>query len=362
MGLAKKKSFWEKQRVLITGNTGFKGNWLYIFLTILGADVYGYSLKPNKYQKFFKYVNNPYLKVCYGDINDTKKINSYIKKINPDIVFHLAAQPLVSEAYKLPFKTLETNIIGTLNLLESCSINKVKTIINVTTDKVYHNDGKKNNFNENDKLGGLETYSISKSCSDLISYSYHLNSNKNFFCVARSGNVIGGGDFATNRLIPDLCNLLSIRNNSLIIRNPNHVRPWQHVFEPINGYIMLAEKFHNHKKFKNDENFAWNFGPDKKSSISVEKMTNLFLKKSNLNKDKKIIFMKNKNNSKFYESPILRLNSEKSQQKLKWRNILSVEKAIELTLTWHYKYNRNRKDILKFSINQARDYLENFYG
>jgi len=331
--IRKLKKFWSKKNVLITGHTGFKGTWLSIILTYLNSRVSGYSLKPKKNSLFNKSMILQKLKSnTYGDINNLTNLKKKIRDCKPEIIFHLAAQPLVIESYKDPIKTFNTNIIGTANLLESIrNIKSIKSVIIITTDKVYKI--KKNNklYKELDQLGGFDPYSTSKVGTEIVVESYiksfFKNSNlKNRISTVRAGNVIGGGDFSTNRLIPDI---ISVINNKkkLKIRNPNHIRPWQHVLDPLMGYLILAKKQYINKV--DNKEHAWNFGPHKgnfKKVIDIVK----FIKSS-----QKFEYILTKNNINYKETEILKLNSLKAKKKLDWTSKWNLSESIIKTLEWN---------------------------
>lgn len=350
----KLNKFWKGKKVLITGNTGFKGAWLSIFLNLLNAKVYGYALKPEK-QSLFEILKMKKIlkKNIFADIENFDILNNYIKKIKPEIIFHLAAQPLVSTSYNHPLETIKTNIIGTSNLLSSLkNKNYIKSVVIITTDKVYKIKNKKI-FKETDELGGIDPYSASKVCKEIIVNSYVNSIFKdkklyNKISTARSGNVIGGGDFAQNRLIPDLIRHI-FYNQPLKIRNPDNIRPWQHVIEPIYGYLLLAEK--QYKSFLNRKNISWNFGPRNKNFLKVNEI--LYLVKKRLKKKIKINFIK----SSFKETKTLKLNSNKSKVMLnwisKWDILTSLKKTFELEEAIIKKRNVN-----KICENQILDYLK----
>ena len=268
--------FWGKKKILITGHTGFKGTWLSLWLNKLSADVYGISLPPPKNEKnLFNLVKlKKNINSYFIDIRKKKKLEKTIIKIKPEIIFHLAAQPLVKESYKNPFNTIDTNILGTVNLLEICRKHKfVKTIIVITTDKVYENREQKKPYDENSKLGGFDPYSSSKACVELIVSSYRNSYFKKkgvSIATARAGNVIGGGDWSANRIIPDAVNAWG-KNKSLIIENPKSTRPWQHVLDSLYGYLLLAQKISKNHKLSG----AYNFGPLNKKQYSVLDIINI---------------------------------------------------------------------------------------
>ena len=327
------EKFWSKKRVFITGHTGFKGSWLSIILTYLNSKVDGYSLKPKKNSLFNKSMISRKLKSnTYADINNLIRLKKKIKACRPEIIFHLAAQPLVIESYKEPLKTLNTNIIGTANLLDSIrNIESIKSVVIITTDKVYKI--KKNNklYKELDQLGGFDPYSASKVGTEIVVESFiksfFRNSNlKNKISTARAGNVIGGGDYSENRLIPDI--IYAINNKKkLKIRNPNHIRPWQHVLDPLMGYLILAEKQYSNKV--DNKEHAWNFGPNKNNFKKVIDIVK-YIKES---QQFKYILVRNNNN--FNETNILKLNSLKAKKKLKWLCKWDLIETLNKTIEWN---------------------------
>ena len=349
------KRFWKNKKVFITGHTGFKGTWLSIFLNMFNAQIFGYSLKPEKLSLFNQ---TKIFELCkqnfYSDINDLKKLKKKLSQSKPEIIFHLAAQPLVSDSYSDPVNTFNTNIIGTVNLLEAArNIKSVKSIVIITTDKVY----KINNFNksyvENDEIGGKDPYSASKACSEIIVNSYiesfvKKGFLKNKISTARSGNVLGGGDYSKNRLMPDILNAINY-NKKLVIRSPEHVRPWQHVIEPIYGYVLLAQK--QYQKKTTNPNHAWNFGPRKNNFITVNQ---IIKKVKKIKKIKKIIIKK----SKIKETKILKLNSNKAMKNLRWKPKWSISQTIEKIIVWN-DLNKKNKETKKICEEQIVDYLNN---
>jgi len=330
------KKFWKNKRVFITGHTGFKGSWLIILLKLLGAKVFGYALKPDKKSLFNQIDGDKIIDGNYfGNINDLKILNSKINLFKPEIIFHLAAQSLVIDSYLDPLKTYKTNLMGTANILEAIRKKKfIKSVVIITTDKVYKPRKNIKKFSETDELGGYDPYSASKSCSEILLNSYiHCffeNSNlKNKVSSARSGNVIGGGDYSKNRLLPDIINSINF-NKSLYIRNPNHVRPWQHVIEPIIGYLLLSQKLFEKKLNKYH---GWNFGPENNNMISVIKLVNLIKKNYPLK-------IKLKKQRPFYESSVLRLNNSKSKKFLNWKPRWGMKQSLKKVLEWNFLYKR----------------------
>lgn len=348
----KKKKFFYKKRVLITGNTGFKGSWLSLWMTTLGARVLGiangYPTKPSNFKDLNLSKNIDYKKI---DVRNSKKIQKEILKFKPDFIFHLAAQAIVKKSYENPKQTWESNVIGTINILEGVKKLKKKiNIIIITSDKVYKNLEINRGYDEKDILGGEDPYSASKSAADLATQSYCktiLNNNPNIrISIARAGNVIGGGDWSVGRIIPDCMQSWS-KSKKVDIRNPKSTRPWQHVFDVLNGYIMLAM---NLSKNKNLNGQSFNFGP------KIEKKRDVL----NVVKEMKKIWVKGryriKKKDRFKETKLLHLNSRKAKIKLNWFCKLNLKKAIELTAIWYKNYYSNRKNIINFSINQIKDF------
>lgn len=349
--------FWHDKNVLITGNTGFKGSWLTLWLKEIGANVYGYSLAPETNPNMYKSCNlDKNLTTYISDIYDFKKLKLCITKTQPEIIFHMAAQPLVIESYLKPYYTLNTNIVGTYNLLESIrEIDSIKVLINITTDKVYENTENNHAFKETDKLGGDDIYSVSKACSDLITSSY----KKSFFTnekdniaisTARSGNVIGGGDWASNRLVPDI--VKSVNKNELVkIRNPQSTRPWQHVIEPLYGYILLAEQM-----YANDPNVfssGWNFGPSSKQEESVSSVSQKLLKLYGKND----LYSPSSESYIFKESELLKLDCTKSEKYLSWKSNLTIDETLSLTHEWYASYY-NSENMYDVTYNQIKSYMD----
>ena len=353
-----KNSFWKNKKVFITGHTGFKGSWLVLILRYLGAKVSGYALDPISKPNFFDNLNlSKYLEYDFrDDIKNISNLDAALKKCKPNIVFHLAAQSSVLVSYKYPDDTLKTNVIGTFNLLKAIQSNKsVKSAIIVTTDKVYLNEDQKINFDENSKLGGYDLYSSSKACCEIITESFvksFINKEKCKIATVRSGNCIGGGDWTADRIIKD-CVEAFIHKKNLIIRSPNATRPWQHVIEPIFGYLKLAEKLSS----KNGKNFigSWNFGPNN-VNLSVLKLA--ILGKKIFNSKSRIIVNKKDKNKK-HEAKFLSLNSKKSLKYLNWKVYMKPEVALKYTFDWFKTFYANRKNkqkVIDFTIGQFKDY------
>ena len=358
--LKKKNIFltsYNKLNVLITGTTGFKGAWLAFWLNNLGANITGVSLKPEKNSILFKSLKlNNKIDQYYFDIANFKKIDEVIKKKKPDIIFHLAAQSIVSKSFIDPLQTLNTNIIGSANVLESFRINKVPNLVYITSDKCYLNLDQTSSFKEQDILGGIDNYSSSKASAEIIfsSYFHSFFKKDNFLKLAsaRAGNVIGGGDMKSNRIIPDIIRAYNGKNN-IILRNPKATRPWQHVLEPLSGYLLLGHKL-IHKKLKRKLLPSWNFGPEIRNCKNVEFITKLFLKRLK----KKNLKIKNKNNNKFHESNFLSLNINKAKKELNWKPRLTLDNTINFTVDW-YKNYFDREEMEKFTTKQIQLFLDN---
>ncbi|MBO6989155.1 MAG: CDP-glucose 4,6-dehydratase [Prochlorococcus marinus XMU1422] len=330
------KSFWKDKRVFLTGHTGFKGTWLLQCLLKLGANVTGYSLLPNTSPSLFSEIN-PFIKNKYksfiGDICNRESLKKALIDSKPNIIFHLAAQPLVRESYLKPIETWMVNVMGTLftleeirNTLHNC------TIVIVTTDKVYKNKEWGYGYRENDELGGYDPYSSSKASVELLVHSWRKSFCSNEFncgiATARAGNVIGGGDWATDRLIPDIVRGLS-KKEKIIIRSPHSTRPWQHVLEPIFGYLLLAENLFNNPKSFSD---AFNFGPNQESNATVQDIAKEIFKIWQGD------FTVEENSSKLHEANLLKLQIDKSYQYLSWKPLWDFKKTIYKTISWYQSY------------------------
>ncbi|MBJ7929372.1 CDP-glucose 4,6-dehydratase [Bacillus toyonensis] len=327
-------SLWNKKKVFITGHTGFKGSWLTLFLTSLGAEVVGFSSHPPSIPNLFEQGN--VAKECitiHGDITDYDSLFHALKQHNPDILFHLAAQPIVTTSYKNPIETFKTNVLGTVHVLEAAKhIESIRGIINVTSDKCYENDGSGNRaFVESDRLGGFDPYSASKACAEIVATSFQksfFRTNTQKLASVRAGNVIGGGDWAEDRLFPDVIRAY-LQDGTLTIRNKNAIRPWQHVLDPLHGYILLAEKLWTDAEYAE----AWNFGPMNEPNRTVHDVIQTIIKLWN----KPLTILSPPTNTP-YESPILTLDSTKAINKLGWTPKLSTDHSIAWTVDWYKKY------------------------
>lgn len=324
-------SFYKNKKVFLTGHTGFKGSWLSRILILAGADVTGYSLEPPTNPSLFSETQTEcQMKSKIGDIRNGEKLKMEMQNAKPEIVFHLAAQPIVRESYKNPLLTYETNILGTVNVLEAVRATPtVKSFVNVTTDKVYKNKEWFWGYREDEELCGFDPYSNSKSCSELVTYSYRNcffnNDNEPAISTARSGNVIGGGDYAVDRIIPDC--IKAIKNGKeIILRNPSSTRPYQHVLECLNGYLTLAEKQYEDKSVAG----AYNFGPNEESCLTTGELATLFCKLWNDGAKWKKISEENAP----HEANFLKLDCSKSKSVLGWKPQWGIKTAVEKIIEW----------------------------
>jgi CDP-glucose 4,6-dehydratase len=351
------KKFWKNKKVFLTGHTGFKGSWFSILLNSLGAKVIGYSLRPEEEKNLFDLANldKEIYKSIIGDIRDYDKLKKSILKCSPDFIVHMAAQPLVRYSYDHPKYTYEVNTLGTVNILNILNeLNFIKSALIITTDKVYFNNNKKSYYRENNRLGGLDPYSNSKSCAELIvdSYNHSFLRKKNIYvATARAGNVIGGGDFSIDRVLPDYFRSLSSKNKNLFLRSPNSIRPWQFIIDPLYGYLLLLMKLHKKGKF---EQYSWNFGPEKSDNKSVSYVVNLMNKE--FNNTVKVI-RKNKTSKNYYESKLLMLNSGKSKKKLNWKTKYNLNDSLKLISIWHKQFLM-KKNTLKICQEQILNYFK----
>jgi len=345
------------KKVIITGHTGFKGSWLTLWLIHLGAKVTGISdripTNPSNFEanQLKKKINH-----FKFDIRNKKKFLFIINKVKPDYIFHLAAQSLVKKSYKNPVETFETNTFGTLNLLETLKKVKFKkkcSVVIITSDKSYKNLEIKRGYKENDRLGGYDPYSASKACAELIIQSYinsFLKDNKRLFIsIARAGNVIGGGDWSADRLIPDCIRSIQ-KKRKLKVRFAKSTRPWQHVLEAIFGYMILAIKQKNDNKINGN---AFNFGPNNKSSLSVIGLVKEFKKKWPI-----LNWQIVKSKKKVFESGLLKLNSDKALRILNWKCLMNANQTIILLVNWYkFFFEKKRKtSMYDYSINQIKFY------
>ncbi len=340
-----------KKKILITGHTGFKGSWLTFWLEKMGAKICGISKDIPTKPSLYKVLNlEKRIQDKRMDIRDLSKLKSVIKKFKPDFIFHLAAQSLVKKSYSDPVNTFTSNAIGTCNILESIRFLKNKCIVVIiTSDKSYKNLEISRGYKETDVLGGFDPYSASKGCAEFIIQSYiksFLHNKKNLkIGITRAGNVIGGGDWSENRVIPDCFKSWS-RNKSVIIRSPNSTRPWQHVLEVISGYLNLAI---NLKTKKNLNGEAFNFGP---KNIQNKRVIDVIKEIKRISPKVK---WKIKRKKTFKESQLLKLNSSKARKKLSWKNRLSFNETIEMTTKWYEMFYKN-KSMSNFTSKQIEEY------
>lgn len=343
----KSMGFYEGKKVLITGHTGFKGTWLTKILVNMGAQVTGYSLDYPTQPSLFQLTRlDQKINHIIGDIRDLKHLQEVFQSVQPEIVFHLAAQPIVLTSYKNPVMTYETNVMGTVNLLECVrNCRSVKSVVNVTTDKVYENKEWEYGYRENDTLNGYDPYSNSKSCSELVTNSYRLSffqDREIAISTARAGNVIGGGDFAPNRIIPDCVRAME-EKQTIIVRNPNSTRPYQHVLEPLFSYLEIAEK-----QFK-DPSYSgnYNIGPDDRDCITTGELVELFC---NLWGDG--ASWKSIQTNGPHEANFLKLDCSKMKKVFQWKPTWHVETAVEKTIDWSKAYlmNENVSEIMDEQI------------
>lgn len=348
---------WTNKRVFLTGHTGFKGSWMLAIFRQLGAEVMGYSLAPNTNPSLYQVLEGE--KLCHsviGDIRNTTLLQKEMLDFQPDVVFHLAAQPIVRTSYRIPAETFEVNAIGTANVLDGMRLlDKPCVGVMITTDKVYHNNETGQAYKETDPFGGYDPYSASKACAELVIDSYH----KSFFnpedfdkhhkaiASARAGNVIGGGDWAADRLVPDIVRALS-KGEAIQIRNPKAVRPWQHVLEPLFGYILLAEKLME-DPIRYAEGF--NFGPSPKDTLTVEEMAKLAV---DIWGEGKFEFPMLTDQP--HEAGLLSLDITKAREVLGWSPRWTARQALEHTLEWYKAYYDNPQEIIRTTINQIELY------
>ena len=346
--------FYKNKRVLVTGATGFKGAWLCYWLTILGAKVYGIGFNKNKDKDknlFYNLKLEKKIKLKVFDIRDKKKLKNFIDTSKAQVLFHLAAQPLILQSYKKPYLTYTVNAIGTLNVLEAVrENNSVKSLICINSYQCYESNYSNKGFKENDRLGGIDPYSGSKASAEIMIKSYQESFFKHKKCgiaSGRAGNVIGGGDWTENRLIPETINSI-IKNKTIYIRNPNFNRPWQHVLEPLNGYLILGEKL-----FKQPKTYAgpWNFGTKKNNVTNVLNIVNEIVKfwgKGQVN---------SKKNQKYCVQKNLKLNIDKSVKILKWVPKYSITKSVQITTEWYKKVLIEKFSAEKITKKQINDYM-----
>ena len=343
------------KKVLITGHAGFKGSWLSIWLKQLGAEVFGYSLLPDSKERLYEVIKLRGLidGECIADIRDRHSLNCFFAKHTPDIVFHLAAQPIVRLSYFEPIETYETNVIGTLNVLEAArNCKSVKAVVSITTDKCYENQEKNEGYSENEPMGGYDMYSSSKGCAELLCSSYRrsfLTDGKPYaLATGRAGNVIGGGDWAKDRLVTDCIQALC-ENKTIFIRNPIATRPWQHVLEPLAGYLRLGEMLLTHgQKYAE----GYNFGPRDNAVVKVSEVAQKIASYWGNGK------VEVGSSDGLHEATLLQLNVDKAEQHLGIKPVLSVDEAVKNTTEWYRRYYTQKEDMQDFTLKQINEFVK----
>jgi CDP-glucose 4,6-dehydratase len=347
------------KRVFVTGHTGFKGSWLIKTLNILGAKIRGYSLPPeNDINLYMKIKGDDFCDSIISDLRDKEALKNALLDFQPDFVFHLAAQPLVRLSYQIPSETFEVNAIGTANLLDAVKLLEGQcNVVLITTDKVYHNYEWEFPYRENDRLGGYDPYSASKACCELIIDSYKNSffnlskyaTHKKSISIARAGNVIGGGDWSTDRLLPDIVKSL-YGNREIVLRNPNSTRPWQHVIEPIVGYLLLAQK-----QLIDPLNYSqsFNFGPNYYDTLTVEEVVKKSIQLWGNGK-----FVINNEKGQPHEALQLRLDISKAIQLLNWKPKFDAEQALSNTINWYKSFYSNPDSVNELTSQEINDYLK----
>lgn len=352
------KETYKNKKVFLTGHTGFKGSWMLKVLSMVGAEVKGYALNPNTSDDLFNLIKGDQL--CHsviGDLRDRKRLISEILEFQPDFVFHLAAQPLVRLSYEIPSETFEINAIGTANVLDGIrSLAKKCNVILITTDKVYQNNEWVHPYRESDRLGGFDPYSASKACTELVidSYKNSFFNPKNYsihqksLAIGRAGNVIGGGDWSKDRLVPDIARALS-KNEVIKIRNPKSVRPWQHVLEPVVAYLFLGMKIEENPI---EYGQAYNFGPYAEDAIPVEDMLNL-----SINAWGNGSYLLDDIEGHPHEAGLLKLDISKAIAHLNWKPKLNAAVAVKTTINWYREFTINPLEMNDFTARQIMTYL-----
>ncbi len=356
------KEFYKNKKVLITGHTGFKGGWLVKWLSMMNAKIYGYALKPEEFPNIFEILKLEEKMTAneFADIRDIDKLKKFVKENQPEIIFHLAAQPIVRISYDDPRDTYDTNIFGIINLLEAVrEVKSVKAIVIITTDKVYHNREWMWPYREIDELRGYDPYSTSKACVELIARSYHDSffnpkdygkTHNTLIATVRAGNVVAGGDWSKDRLIPDIIRAIYDKKTKFVIRSPEATRPWQFVLSPLYGYLTVGKLLY---EGKTDVADAWNFGPEFDDCISVREVANRAIKILGEGQ----IEITPKDDRK-HEATMLNLDSTKAKSFLKWRPIVRIDRGLDYTFNWYKKYYEG-EDVTKYTEDIIKTFEEN---
>lgn len=349
------KDFYKNKKVLITGCTGFKGSWMCEALLQMGAEVAGYALEPPTAPNLYSILElGKRMRTVIGDIRDLDKLHQVFVESRPEIVIHMAAQPIVRESYKNPVYTYDVNVMGTVNVLECVRlVDSVKSFVNVTTDKVYKNKEWEWGYRENEELNGFDPYSNSKSCSELVTESYGNSFFQNrdiAISTMRAGNVIGGGDFAIDRIVPD-CVRAAIKHEDIVVRNPYSVRPYQHVLEPVMAYLLLAGKQYSDVKIAGN----YNIGPDEQSCITTGELVSLFCKIWSDKFGEKINWVINYDGGP-HEASFLKLDCSRFKKRLSWNPQWGIEKAVEKSVEVYREYYQSG-DAQKVVKSQIEDYM-----
>ncbi|WP_342110961.1 CDP-glucose 4,6-dehydratase [Methylobacterium sp. SI9] len=350
--MASRTNFWNGRKVFLTGHTGFKGSWLSILLSDWGSQIYGYALEADT-RSIYQSAGVEQLLTCsdIADVRDLARLTASLAQSGAEVVFHLAAQPLVRPSYKDPVETYATNVMGTVNLLEACRrVDSVRAVVVVTSDKCYENREWLWGYRESEAMGGRDPYSSSKGCTELVTASYRdsfLSGVGKRVATARAGNVIGGGDYSTDRLFPDLVSSL-LRNESTKIRNPNATRPWQHVLEPLSGYVTLAE--HLLKEDGDAYAESWNFGPDAGSDRNVRDVVEATYRHWGSGR------WEHEKGPQVHEANYLKLDSSKSRALLNWKPRWDFENTIAKSVEW-YRADGDHADTLAVTRRQIEQYL-----
>jgi len=351
--------FWSGKNVFLTGHTGFKGGWLAVWLSSMGAKITGYSLPPNTEPNLYSAARIESLceRSNFGDIRNLEQLKSALAQSKPEVVIHMAAQPLVRYSYDNPVETYSTNVMGTVHVLEAVrACESVKVVVVVTSDKCYENKEWLWGYRENDSMGGYDPYSNSKGCTELVVAAYRqsffpehaFSSHGVAIATGRAGNVIGGGDWSTDRLIPDAIRAFKV-NEPLKIRNPGAVRPWQHVLEPLSGYLVLAQSLYEQGATFNG---GWNFGPQDIDMRSVQEVIDLLIKRWG-----HAASWQQDGPNQPHEAHLLKLDCTKARQLLRWKSVWSLEESVESIVNWHQAFWRE-EDMLETTLGQIQSYLE----